>query len=116
MRIEMNYLGLTAEVSKAEYTFYKLLNWNGRPGDVPFFKGFKFIMDTSAASLRFLEEFLKIDRQFQDPNRSDPTSSEVFKPFTVKIYDSSDYKIRELELIDAHIKNYKEIFEAFQKS
>ena len=114
MRAEINYLGLTADVNEAKYTFYKLFRKNGRPGDVVFFKGLKIVMEANATNLRFLEQFLKIDRQFQDPNIADPTPSEIFKPFTLIVYDPLGYKIRELELIDAHIKNHKEIFDILQ--
>ncbi|WP_407264565.1 hypothetical protein [Tenacibaculum maritimum] len=110
MKGEISYLGITTEFTKASLTFYRNLDYKNKPCSVVFFRGFNFSIPTSPEGLHFLEEFLNIDKQFYDQSIPDPTPKDIFKPFIIKIYDDEGYTIRTIELIDAHIKNYKEVF------
>jgi hypothetical protein len=114
MKGEITYLGITTEFTKSELEFYRDYRINGKPSTQVLFGGLDFTIPTNASGLRFLEELLKIDTKFYDDNQPDPTPNEMFKPVTVKIYDEQGYTSRNIELIDAHIKNYKEVFTAFQ--
>ena len=114
MKGEITYLGISTEFTSSSLEFYRNIKKNGKPATQVLFSGFDFTIPTDKNGLRFLEELLKIDEKFNDNNQPDPTPSEIFKPFTVKIYDEQGYTTRNIELIDAHIKNYKEAFASFQ--
>ncbi|MCL5247744.1 hypothetical protein M4I21_18165 [Cellulophaga sp. 20_2_10] len=114
MKGEINYLGITTEFIRSSLEFYRGYRINGKPSTQVLFGGFDFTIPTDENGLRFLEELLKIDRKFYDDDQPDPTPSEIFKPFSVQIYDEQGYKTRYIELIDAHIKNYKEVFATYK--
>ena len=116
MRGEINYLGLTTEFTHAEYSFERDTRHNGKPSTHVFFNGFTFKIPSNDVGKRFAEEILRLNQQLNDPEQPDPLESEFYKPFIIKIYDASGYTIREIELIDAHIKFSRESFSAFQNS
>lgn len=114
MKGEINYLGITTEFTWSSIEFYRNYRVNGKPSTQVLFGGFDFTIPTDENGLRFLEELLKIDRNFYDDNQPDPTPSDIYKPFTIKVYDEQGYTTRDIELLDAHIKNYREVFAAYQ--
>ncbi|MCV6629056.1 MAG: hypothetical protein OIF50_04265, partial [Flavobacteriaceae bacterium] len=61
----------------------------------------------------FVEELLKIDPQFRDPEQEDPAYSEWFKEVLLKIYQDDGQAFRTYRLLDGHIKNYRALFSSF---
>ncbi|MCV6630949.1 MAG: hypothetical protein OIF50_13945, partial [Flavobacteriaceae bacterium] len=61
----------------------------------------------------FVEELLKIDPQFRDPEQEDPAYSEWFKEVLLKIYQDDGQPFRTYRLLDGHIKNYRALFSSF---
>ncbi|MCV6629185.1 MAG: hypothetical protein OIF50_04925, partial [Flavobacteriaceae bacterium] len=113
MKGYMEYLGLKAEILTCSIEFFRNMKWHGRPA-TRVLGGFVTItMGASSNSLRFLEELLKIDSQFLDPEQPDPTNADWFKPIEIKIYEDDDHPFREYLLMDAHICNFREVFSAY---
>ncbi|OEK08348.1 hypothetical protein A8C32_02535 [Flavivirga aquatica] len=61
-----------------------------------------------------MEEMIRVDEQFKDRSKENPLPTDVYKFFTLKVYDASGYLIRYVELIDTHVKFSRECFKTFQ--
>lgn len=79
MRIEVTYLGITTEITQMEYSFERGIRINGKPATQVFFNGFNFILGSSPAGLRFMEEMLRLNEQLKNPNKADPLETDFYK-------------------------------------
>jgi hypothetical protein len=115
MKTEINYLGLTVIPLKLSYEFYRDTRKNGKPKTMVLGGVVEAELEANYETMRFLEEMLTIDERHKNWNLQSPTDRESYKKILIKIYDSEDYNIRTLELLDTYIADFEEVFETVKE-
>ncbi|MCV6630836.1 MAG: hypothetical protein OIF50_13370 [Flavobacteriaceae bacterium] len=114
MKAYLHYVGEIVPIQTYSLAFYKTIKWNGRPGSRVLGGFVTVTIEASGTTVRFIEELLHINTQLRDPEQDDPSLSDCFKEVHIKITQDDQHPVKEIQLLDAHIKNIREIFSAYE--